>query len=178
MAVTRVSKHDTQFFNHFSMVIGILVTIAILLIALSKVVGADNQLQHLKTESMQLAAVDQRTRPFARTAVAGQDNAALEIVEQAADAGAAPALPAPKNGEEVYNTACHTCHAQGIAGAPRIGDKAAWAPRIAKGMDTLHKHSIEGFQGQAGVMPPKGGFVQIPDDLIRQGVDYMVDRSR
>lgn len=80
--------------------------------------------------------------------------------------------------EELYNTACFACHAQGIGGAPRIGDKAAWAPRIAKGKDTLYKHSIEGFQGEAGVMPPKGGFLHLPDDLIRQGVDYMVERSR
>ena len=53
--------------------------------------------------------------------------------------------------------ACMACHGAGVAGAPKIGDAAAWGPRIAKGADTLHKHAIEGFQGQAGFMPPKGG---------------------
>ena len=70
------------------------------------------------------------------------------------------------------------CHGLGIAGAPKMGDKAAWGPRIAQGMDTLYTHSINGFQGSSGVMPPKGGRMDIADDLIRQAVDYMVQNSR
>jgi cytochrome c5 len=127
---------------------------------------------------MPLAAIDERTRPFARVAVAGQDNAALEIAEQSTGGPAAPGLPVPKSAEELYNGACFACHAQGIGGAPRIGDKAAWAPRIAKGKDILYMHAIEGFQGQTGLMPPKGGRVDLSDDLIRQGVDYLVEHSR
>lgn len=171
-------KLDSHFFNLLSLVIGILVAIAILLIVLAKFVGDESQLEHVKAESLQLAAIDERIRPFARVAVAGQDNAALAIVEQSADSGAAPGLPVPQSAEELYNAACQACHAQGIAGAPRMGDKAAWAPRIAKGKDTLYKNSLEGFQGQSGVMPPKGGRVDLSDDLIRLGVDYMVERSR
>lgn len=171
-------KLDSHIFNILSLVIGTLVAIAILLIVLAKFVGGETQLEHVKTDSLQLAAVEDRTRPFARVAVAGQDNAALAIVEQSAVAAAATASPVPQNGEEVFNAACTACHTQGIAGAPRMGDKAAWAPRIAKGKDTLYKHSLEGFQGQTGVMPPKGGRVDLSDDLIRLGVDYMIDGSR
>ena len=171
-------KLDSHIFNILSLVIGTLVAIAILLIVLAKFVGGETQLEHVKTDSLQLAAVEDRTRPFARVAVAGQDNAALAIVEQSAVAAAATASPVPQNGEEVFNAACTACYTQGIAGAPRMGDKAAWAARIAKGKDTLYKHSLEGFQGQAGVMPPKGGRVDLSDDLIRLGVDYMIDGSR
>lgn len=171
-------KLDSHIFNVLSLVIGTLVAIAILLIVLAKFVGGETQLQHVKTESLQLAAVEDRTRPFARVAVAGQDNVAFAIVEQSAVAAAATASPVPQNGEEVFNAACTACHAQGIAGAPRMGDKAAWAPRIAKGKDILYMHALEGFQGTAGLMPPKGGRVDLPDDLVRQGVDYMVDGSR
>ena len=171
-------KLDSHIFNILSLVIGTLVAIAILLIVLAKFVGGETQLEHVKTDSLQLAAVEDRTRPFARVAVAGQDDAALAIVEQSAVAAAATASPVPQNGEEVFNAACTACHTQGIAGAPRMGDKAAWAARIAKGKDTLYKHSLEGFQGQAGVMPPKGGRVDLSDDLIRLGVDYMIDGSR
>ena len=171
-------KLDSHIFNILSLVIGTLVAIAILLIVLAKFVGGETQLEHVKTDSLQLAAVEDRTRPFARVAVAGQDNAALAIVGQSAVAAAATASPVPQNGEEVFNAACTACHTQGIAGAPRMGDKAAWAARIAKGKDTLYKHSIEGFQGQTGVMPPKGGRVDLSDDLIRLGVDYMIDGSR
>jgi len=173
-----VRKLDSHIFNILSLVIGTLVAIAILLIVLAKFVGGETQLEHVKTDSLQLAAVEDRTRPFARVAVAGQDNASLAIVEQSAVAAAATASPVPQNGEEVFNAACTACHTQGIAGAPRMGDKAAWAARIAKGKDTLYKHSLEGFQGQAGVMPPKGGRVDLSDDLIRLGVDYMIDGSR
>jgi len=173
-----VRKLDSHILNILSLVIGTLVAIAILLIVLAKFVGGETQLEHVKTDSLQLAAVEDRTRPFARVAVAGQDNAALAIVEQSAVAAAATASPVPQNGEEVFNAACTACHTQGIAGAPRMADKAAWAPRIAKGKDTLYKHSLEGFQGQTGVMPPKGGRVDLSDDLIRLGVDYMIDGSR
>lgn len=171
-------KLDSHILNILSLVIGTLVAVAILLIVLAKFVGGETQLEHVMTDSLQLAAVEDRTRPFARVAVAGQDNAALAIVEQSAVAAAATASPVPQNGEEVFNAACTACHTQGIAGAPRMADKAAWAPRIAKGKDTLYKHSLEGFQGQTGVMPPKGGRVDLSDDLIRLGVDYMIDGSR
>lgn len=173
-----MSKHDIHFANHFSLVLGILITVAILLFALAKVVGSTTQGLQVKTDALQVASVDERTRPFARVAVAGQDNAALAIVEQASLTTESPGLPVPQSAEELYKTACSTCHAQGIGGAPRLGDKAAWAPRIAKGSDVLDLHAIEGFQGQTGLMPPKGGRMDLSDDLIRQGVDYMVEHSR
>jgi cytochrome c5 len=66
------------------------------------------------------------------------------------------------------------CHGAGVAGAPKFGDAAAWGPRIAKGADTLHKHALEGFQGGAGFMPPKGGATDLSDKSIMNAVDYMV----
>jgi len=171
-----VSKHDTHFFNMFSLVLGILVAIAILLFAFAKLVGEETQVQHVRIDPLTRKAVEDRTSPFARTAIAGQDNAALEIQEGSGDTATAAALPT--TGEGLYNLACVACHGAGIAGAPKIGDKAAWGPRLAKGMPTLYRHSLEGFQGQTGVMPPKGGRVDLADDLIRMGVDYMVEQAR
>lgn len=171
-----MSKHDTHFFNMFSLVLGLLVGIAILLFAFAKIVGANTQAEHVKTDPLQAAAVDSRSQPFARVAVAGQDNSALAIVEE--PSGSGPGLPVPANAEELVTVACGACHNQGIGGAPKLGDAAAWAPRIAQGKDTLYKHAIEGFTGKAGLMPPKGGRVDLSDDLIRQGVDYMVEKSR
>lgn len=173
-----MSKHDKRFFNYFSLVIGVLIGVAILLFVVAKLMGGSSQLQQVKADPLLVAAVDERTRPFARVAVAGQDNAALKIVEASSASEPAAGLPVPKNAEELYNAACSICHAQGIGGAPRTGDKAAWAARIAKGNDTLYQHAIGGFQGATGLMPPKGGRVDLADDLIRQGVDYMIDRSR
>lgn len=81
-------------------------------------------------------------------------------------------------GEEVYNKACFACHKAGVAGAPRIGDKDAWAPRIAQGMDVLKKHAIEGFKGNTGVMLPKGGRADLSDDDVKAAVEYMVNASK
>jgi cytochrome c5 len=84
----------------------------------------------------------------------------------------------PTDGKSVFDVACSACHGTGIAGAPRIGDAAAWAPRIAQGMATLEKHAIEGYQGSAGVMPAKGGRTDLPDDAVRAAVEYLTAQSR
>jgi cytochrome c5 len=78
----------------------------------------------------------------------------------------------------VYEQVCAACHGAGIAGAPKAGDAAQWAPRIAKGKDTLYKHALEGFQGSAGVMPAKGGRTDVPDDLIKASVDHILEISK
>lgn len=82
------------------------------------------------------------------------------------------------DGEAVYNSACMACHAQGVAGAPKLGDAEAWADRIDQGMDTLYENSINGFQGEAGVMPPKGGFANLSDEEVKAAVDYMVENAQ
>ncbi|PQO95800.1 cytochrome c5 family protein [Massilia phosphatilytica] len=80
-------------------------------------------------------------------------------------------------GKNLFNAACTACHTAGIAGAPKVGDKAAWAPRIAQGTNTLYEHAIKGFQGKAGVMPPKGGSTA-PDADVKAAVDYMVAAAK
>jgi cytochrome c5 len=66
------------------------------------------------------------------------------------------------------------CHGAGIAGAPKVGDKAAWAPRIKAGLDALHASALKG----KGAMPPKGGNPALPDADIAAAVDYMVSQSK
>lgn len=174
-----VSKQDTHFFNMFSLVIGLLVAVAIVIFALSRSVASRTQEQQVLEEREYLKGVEERIRPMARVAIAGQDNSALAIEDERATAGGGgSALPTPKSGTEVYEQACTACHGQGIGGAPRAGDKAAWAPRLAKGKEILYTHAIEGFQGEAGLMPPKGGRADLPDDLVRAAVDHMIELSR
>ena len=81
-------------------------------------------------------------------------------------------------GEKVFDQTCKTCHGEGIAGAPEFGDKAAWADRIAQGMETLEKHAINGFTGKTGTMPPKGGNAALSDDEVKAAVEYMVANSK
>ncbi len=104
--------------------------------------------------------------------------AAAEAAPDAALAAAPADAVANGKGKEIYDQACHVCHAAGIAGAPGFGDKAAWEPRIAQGMDLLHEHSIKGYTGKTGSMPPKGGRLDLSDEDVKAAVDYMVGAAR
>jgi cytochrome c5 len=81
-------------------------------------------------------------------------------------------------GEAVYQRVCATCHKEGIAGSPRQGDQADWAPRIAKGMNVLIQNAIQGYQGSKGVMPPRGGDASLTDDEVASAVAHMVELNR
>jgi cytochrome c5 len=175
-----VSKQDTHFFNVFSLVIGLLVAIAIGIFALARVVASHTQDKQVLADAQYVKAVEERLQPVGRVAVAGQDNSALAIKADTgtAQAGSAAAPAVPKSGDEVFQQTCSACHGTGIAGAPKAGDKAAWGPRLAKGKDVLYQHALQGYQGSAGVMPPKGGRTDLPDDLVKQAVDHMVQMTQ
>ena len=170
-----MSKQDSHFFNNFSLVLAILFAVTLGLFAFARHVGAEHQGKQVTDDPRYLASVDERLQPAARVAIAGQDNSALKI-ESAGPA--APAEDVPADGTAAYAAACSTCHAVGLAGAPKIGDKAAWGPRIQQGKETLYKHALEGFNGKSGVMPAKGGRTNWPDDVIRQAVDHMVELNK
>jgi cytochrome c5 len=170
-----MSKQDSHFFNNFSLVLGILFAVTLGLFAFAKHVGAKHQLKQVTTDPQYVESVKERLQPADRVAVAGQDNSALKI----ASTGPAVAGPAlPTDGASAYQAGCSACHGAGIAGAPKVGDKAAWGPRIAQGKATLYKHAIEGFTGKAGVMPAKGAQASWPDELVTQAVDHMVAQTQ
>jgi cytochrome c5 len=171
-----MSKQDSHFFNNFSVVIGILVAVTIGLFVFARGIGAEHQLTQVTTDPRYVESVEDRLQPVARVAVAGQDNSALKIEPSGPPSSAGSAVPA--DGAAAYQAGCVACHGAGIAGAPKVGDKAAWGPRIAQGKDTLYKHAIEGYTGKSGMMPPKGGQVAWPDDLIKQAVDHIVEQNR
>ena len=81
-------------------------------------------------------------------------------------------------GKEVYDAACFICHTPGAAGAPKLGDAADWGPRIEKGLDPLYHNSINGYMGEVGMMPPKGGRPDFSDEDVKAGVDYMVSHAQ
>ena len=119
------------------------------------------------------------TLSLALLAACGQKDATAPA-PAAAPAPAPAAAPVAENtlGKTVYGKTCALCHAAAVAGAPKPGDKADWSPRIAQGMDILHKHAIEGFTGAKGMMPPRGGATTLSDDAVKAAVAFMVDQSR
>ena len=82
-----------------------------------------------------------------------------------------------KTGEQVYEAACAVCHSAGIAGAPKFGDNDAWKSRVVKGDEKLYANAINGYVGNAGVMPAKGGRPDLSDTEVKNAVDYMTKSS-
>ena len=78
-----------------------------------------------------------------------------------------------RSGEAVYSGLCVACHGAGVAGAPKVGNKKAWAPRIKEGFDTLVKHATEGYKG----MPPKGGGADLDPQEVARAVAWMADQG-
>lgn len=99
--------------------------------------------------------------------------AAAPAPAPAAPAAAPTAAPAGA-GKKVYDATCVVCHGAGVAGAPKLGDKAAWAPRLKTGMDALVNSALKG----KGAMPPKGGNASIPDADIKAAVEYMAASAK
>ena len=155
-----MDQKDADFMKVF---VGILVgLLAFLILA---IIGA-NVISGKKSVDVQndprvQAAIEERIEPI------GEVNTA-EVTQQTADAGAAG------GGKSVYDATCMACHATGAAGAPKLGDKAAWADRIAKGKETLFNHAINGFKG----MPPKGGNAGLSDEEVKAAVEYIVAESK
>lgn len=96
---------------------------------------------------------------------------------------ATQAAPAPQAtsdtlhiGESPYKKTCSMCHASGAAGAPIIGNKGDWEPRIAAGKVQLYQHAIAGFTGEKGMMPAKGGNAALSDAEVKAAVDYMLSK--
>ena len=161
---------DRHFFNAFSLVLGFLIVFAIILFAVARVIGVDTQNRYEQLDPIRLKEIDQNIVPFAHVAVAGHDNSALAALT-APKSTAAASVPA--TGEQAFTQVCSACHATGINGAPKMGDHAAWGPRIAQGKEALYSHAISG----KGNMPPRGGTTW-PDAAIRMSVDYMVSLNK
>lgn len=111
--------------------------------------------------------LEDRIKPAGSLCMEGDDCAAAPV----ASGGSASE---PRSGQVVYESKCTTCHATGAAGAPKLGDAAAWASRADKGIETLYTHAIKGFNG----MPAKGLCFDCSDDEIKASVDYMLENSK
>jgi cytochrome c5 len=155
--------------------IGVLIGVAVALFVIARGMGNETMDRMQLNDPEYQAAVDERIEPFGKLVLDGETVADEVEVARVVDAAEAPAV---LTGPQVYNAACIACHGGGIAGAPATGDAAAWGPRIAQGMDALAQNAINGLQGSAGYMPPKGGRADLSDDEIIAAVQYLVDQAQ
>ncbi|GAB3101472.1 c-type cytochrome [Lysobacter terrae] len=169
-------NYDLEFLKKFSMVIGFLV-----MVTLGLIVGAYYVHQKLPVEVNPVAVKRQQERIAPAGAVyAGSTGAAAQASAQAAAAAKAASQVAyggTTDGSVIFGQLCTGCHTSGAGGAPTL-DQAHWGPRIAQGKDTLYKHALEGFTGNAGVMPAKGGNPALSEAQVKATVDWMVSNLK
>ncbi|MCI0466838.1 MAG: c-type cytochrome [Beijerinckiaceae bacterium] len=181
---------DANFIRTLIGVLGALVVFSVVLMYFSNAIGDDEPTEEEKQEiAERIAPVGQvdvtpATEAVAASATSEQVSSAQPAesgsparAENAPVSGAGSASPDDK-GKAVYDGSCFACHTSGLAGAPKLGDKVAWEPRIAQGMETLVAHAIQGFQGAGGMMPPKGGRDDLADADVKAAVMYMANQSR
>jgi cytochrome c5 len=121
-----------------------------------------------KVDPSVAALANERIKPVGEVQIGGPGAPAGGMAATAAaDAG-------PVDGAAVYQQACFSCHASGVAGAPKLGSAEDWTPRIAQGIEVLHQHSLQGIRA----MPPKGGFMNLSDAQVQAAVDYMVEQVK
>ncbi len=166
--------HDKQFFNTFGIVIAVLVGITIAIVAIAGTIASRSVDSDNRRNPYAQAQVVERIQPPAQVAVAGAGTGG----DTAGGAVTVAASADDNLGQRTYQQACFACHGTGAAGAPKIGDAADWTARAEQGRDVLIQHSIEGYMGSKGYMPPKGGQAQLADEAVIAALDYMLEQSR
>ena len=164
-------SQDKEFFTTFFSIMGGLAVFAIILVIIAS--NLTSEVSDYKPDEI----VIENIKPVGKVYIAGVNEPPADAASPAAGVVAAAdsaAADAPKSGEEVYNTNCMACHASGAAGAPKVGDAAAWAPRIAAGKDTLLANAIKGLNA----MPPMGLCMSCSEAELQGAIDYMVAQSQ
>ena len=175
-----MNEQDKKFFKNYSIVLGVLAIMIIIFLVAAHTIGMDEMNRVMA--SRHTKDISKQTEPVGQVRMTGDaeqpPQAAPAPAQQtaAADTGAASG----DTGKKVFNGLCVSCHGTGLPGAPQFGNKDEWAPRIAKGKDTLYQHALHGFSSGAGgvPMPPKGGNPALSDDEVKAAVDYMVANSK
>jgi len=163
-----LSDHDKAFATVFVAVLGALAVLAIILYFIA---GAlTKEMSAYKSEEVILENI----KPVGEVNVAGEPTAEEPVAAAPAPAEPATAAPVVASVQEIYQSKCFACHGTGAAGAPKPGDAAAWAPRIAQGMDTLLANAISGLKA----MPPKGLCMSCSEDDLKRVIEYMVAQSQ
>jgi cytochrome c5 len=164
------SKHDRHFYDTFMLVLGILVAFAFGMYWLANGIAEAAPGASARDAAAEEQLVDKRLSPIGDVQISGDAKTQMAQAAPAAGGGGSSG----KSGKEIWQGTCSACHQSGLLGAPKIGDKSAWAPRIAKGMDTLKQHALKGFNQ----MPAHGGNPSLSDDDVVKALEYMVGQSK
>jgi cytochrome c5 len=162
-----VSTKDSDFFKTMSLVLAALGVFFVVIIVAALAITGDDDSAKVSTDPRIEAKTNALIKPVGEV---NTDAAAAVSAAAPAPAAGGGAVDAAAE----YQSKCFACHGTGAAGAPKLGDKAAWKDRIAAGNDALYNNAING----KGAMPPKGGHASLSDDAIKAIVDHMVSKSK
>ena len=161
-------SHDKQFFTTFVAVLSGLAILAVILYFLAGYMSGS--VDEYKPKEVVLENI----KPVGQVNIAGESGTQEETAAEPVAAAGEEAAAGPRSGEQVYQTNCIACHGTGAAGAPKMGDAAAWAPRIAKGIDALLVSATNGLNA----MPPKGLCMDCSEDELKGAIEYMTSNSQ
>lgn len=166
------SSPDKHFFDLFMLIVGVLIGVSFGIFLLARFVAGKTQEVYSLLDAPYQEQVLENIRPVGRVVLDGED------VEKSVTVATIEPVAEVLSGPQVYNQACVACHGAGIGGAPVVGPGEDWGARTAQGTDVLRDHVINGYQGESGYMPPKGGRIDLSDVEILSAMDYMIDASR
>jgi cytochrome c5 len=172
-----VSRTDAVFLKHFAQLIVFLIAVAAVLIVLAMYIYGKHPPEGNPNAQKVLA---ERIAPVGGVYAGDTGRAAMQAAQEAAAKAAAAqvAYGGSTDGKTIYGNLCHSCHDTGAGGAPKVSDKAAWAPRLAEGIDVLIKHATEGFTGKAGLMPARGGNPALNDEQVKATVEWIATQVK
>ena len=179
---------DRQFFQTFGLIIGILFFLKLALIGIAVAIEAGEGDPAEGNKYAQQALVE-RIQSRGQVAVregsggvsalpAAETPAKIPATPGADPTSAAADTEGNAAGEATFQSACFACHGTGAAGAPRVGDAEQWAARIAQGRDVLIEHALNGYTGETGYMPAKGGQSQLSDEAVVAALDYLIELTK
>ncbi len=163
-----MEKTDKQFFLTFLGVTCILVLLTVAVLVAANLVGDFGSSAEKSTAQIRMA--EERIQPIGKVNLTSSPAQVIPVAAAATAATASDQDP----GSRVFNSTCQACHGTGAAGAPMVGDQAAWKPRIAQGIKVLYASALN---GKGPIMLPKGGNSALSDAEVKAAVDYMVKRS-
>ncbi len=152
------------FFDGFMLLLGVWIGTMVAIAFFADIVGNGGE--------DPISMIEERIQPIGQVALIGDPDVGV-MTEVAI---APTAVTAPLTGPQVYNEICQLCHTDpGVGGAPVFGDVAAWAPRVEQSDELIRDRVINGYTGEAGFMPPKGGRIDLSDEEILDALDYMLE---
>ncbi len=160
-----MSKEDDVFYREFGVILAAIFVFFLIALFTARAIGAN------AFEAARIAPreVEKRIQPVGQVSF-GEAGVMAEPEPELVEL----AMAEPKSGAEVYNIACVACHSTGVAGAPKVGDAAAWEPRVAQGFGTLKESALK---GKGTLMLPKGGRPDLSDDEVIAALEYMLKET-